>query len=542
MATTDQELQQLNKTVSDAVNILKVWVGSSAQIKNLNEEQRKIIDKWFQVADEQEKTQKRQRAFTERARDAQGRFIARHQKSTNTFMNMAKSVGGMFSKMTKGITSSISSLAQGLMGNFSSFFQAVKTQFLGLFGEESEWFELLGSIKDSIVNVTGSIFNFIFRRTPAWAGKQIKILKDMYKLQVKQMKLDFMQAGATKKGKISWQGLLAAFLFTLGASIGAFLHRYFVAITKLPIFGKISKWFTKLDDIPFIGKLFKAVKFGFKWLGWPLTLILSVIDFIKAFKETEGSLFEKIKEGLWAALEGFIELPIRFLGWVVEKILGLFGVEVDGIGQKMLNIAKQGFMMIFDGWKMIFDLIKETFSIENLTKAWDFIKNIPSIIKTKVTESINNVIETMGDWSTKLMDAISPIINGVVSFFSNFWNTMVEWMASKIPSWLPGSDAIISGIESMKIATPAAGTSPATAAVETDKMKIANKAAQEKETSDKLKELNDTLRQGNENTKNALTSMTNVTAGGGQTTINEQEQIRDEIDNSLVALSVYGGA
>ena len=37
---------------------------------------------------------------------------------------------------------------------------AVKNQFLGLFGEESEWFELLGSIKDSISGFAGSIFYY----------------------------------------------------------------------------------------------------------------------------------------------------------------------------------------------------------------------------------------------------------------------------------------------------------------------------------------------------------------------------------------------
>ena len=62
----EQELKKLNKTVEDAVNILKIVVGNSAQVKGMNEKQQQAINKWFDVVTTEEDNQKKQRAFTER--------------------------------------------------------------------------------------------------------------------------------------------------------------------------------------------------------------------------------------------------------------------------------------------------------------------------------------------------------------------------------------------------------------------------------------------------------------------------------------------
>lgn len=524
MASEAQELKQLNKSVTDAVNILKAWVGSSAQVKNMNEKQKEVISKWFEVAEDQKEHTKRQRAFTERARDSQGRFISKQNKSTSMFMNMTKIVGGMFSKMTKGVTTSISSLTSGLMSRLSSFFQAVKNQFLGLFGEESEWFELIGSVKDSIVNIGSGMFNFIFRRTPVWAGKQIKLLKQMYKLQLKQMKMEFLDAAGTKKKGFDWKSILITILVGMAAGIGAWVHRYLIALTKLPIFSKIARMFQTIDDIPFIGKLFKGVKYGFKWLGWPLTLLMSVIDFIKGFKEMEGPLFEKIKEGLWSALEGFIELPIKLVGWLTEKVLNLFGVEVEGLSKKFMDITRTGFMMIFNGWKLLFD--PKTWS-----ELFDWSKDIVAAIAGKARE-----------WKDAIVDSITNIVFGVVNFFTGFWNNMVDFMASKIPSWIPGSSSLIKGLKSMQLDMTTPGGDVAAAAIETDKMRIANRTAQQKETAAGLKELNENVRLGTAENRNAISSMANIQKGGNSTTIVDQQQIPDEIDNNLISIANYGGA
>jgi hypothetical protein len=536
MATAaDKEIKQLNKTVTEAVNMLKVYYGNSAQMKNMNEKQREAISKWFEVVDEADTQQKRQRAFVERERDEKGRFFTKQVKQQETsnkkFLNMAQSVGGMFKNMTSKVSTGLSNLASGIMQRVSNVFQAIKSQFLSLFGEESEWFDLLSSIKDSVMGFAGWFakgFSMIFRRTPAWAGKQIKLLKDMYKLQVKQMKMDFLDAGGKKEGKTGIMGILGALVFAIGAAIGSFMHRYFVLITKLPIFQRVAQWFTKLDDIPFIGKLFKAIKFGFKWLGWPLTIILSVIDFIRGYSEAEGSMFEKIKEGLWKALEGFIELPVMFLGWVIEKVLGFFGVEVEGIGNDMLKVIKDLFFMAIDGWVLIFGLVKD-----GIVASIEGVKNIWNKIKDPIAGILSEIFNPTGKWAESLINAITPIVAGVHNFFVDFWNSVVTWIQDKVPDWMPGRDKIFAGLKSMEMSrmeVPAAEASPVDASVDLQKKKIEEQKKQDDGVKKALEDLDKSVKDSGKQTSDSINAaaVTNNQAGAGG---GDTEQIPDEVDN-----------
>ncbi len=162
MATTDNELKKLNSNVSEALRILKLYVGSSGQLKAMNEKQSEAIDTFAEAAQQAEENQKKQRKFTERERDEKGRFI----KKQAGFLGIAKAV-------IKGIGSSFKGVARGISSHLSNIFNEVKSHFLSLFGEESEWFGLLGSIKNSIQKFGGTLFNFFFKKTPSWAKKQI---------------------------------------------------------------------------------------------------------------------------------------------------------------------------------------------------------------------------------------------------------------------------------------------------------------------------------------------------------------------------------
>ncbi len=492
MATTDQELKKLNKTVEDAVNIMKVYAGNSANIKNMNEKQKEAISKWFEVVTEEEHQQKKQRAFTERARDENGRFLKKKDDQAKKMMGMAGSISGMFKGMTKTIGTSLTTMFHSVSGHFMTFFNNMKSHFLGLFGEESEWFDILGSIKDSLTGFVGWFakgFAMLFRKTPSWASDMNKTLQGMYHLQVKEMKMDFLDAGGKKKkggggilGLVG--GLLGALIFSIGASFGGFIHRYFVLVTKLPIFQKIAMWFTKIDDLPFIGKLFKAIKFGFKWLGWPLTVILSVIDFIRGYAETEGSMFEKIKEGLWKALAGFIELPVRFLGWIYEKVLELFGIEVNGIADKMMGFFKQTFELALNGWVMIFKLMKTT------------------------------------------------------------WSSIVEWVLSKVPDIGDLKDRAIAlfappspdmSMNSMP------DISPIDVVQATDKAKSENQKEGYKLLGKSLDAMGESVKASNRKTGDAISAIQATTQNNSSGGDGGQQQISDEIDNGLVSVNNYGG-
>lgn len=520
---TDTELKKLNKTVDEAVNMLKVYMGNSAQAKNMNEKQREAISKWFDVGQQAEETQKKQRAFVERERDEKGKFIKKQEESeenkASKFMNMAKSVGSVFAVAGKGIKTASIGLYQGITKNLTNFFGQMKSHFLGLFGEESEWFGIIGSLYDSVKGFFGWFargFMLFIRRTPAWANKTVDILSKMYGAQQKQMKMDFQEVKGKKKGGV-W-GTLATILVAIAAGLGAWLHRKLFLLSRLPIFGKIAKMFSKIDDIPFIGRLFKAVKFGFKWLGWPLTILLSAIDFIRGFSATIGTLWEKVRGGLWGAVEGFIFfLPDTIMAWTHM----LFDSMAD------LNPIAP-----------IIDFIEKFMGTEGTF--WQKIKE-------GFVYALASLQQRIQKWQRPLLEAIQPIIAGVINFFVDFWNQAVSWIASKIPSWMPKKDAILGGLTSVKMERiePMKKTvqSPLEMASEYEKKIIKDR---KKESSD----LKDKIEQGTKATEKAanasnagtlaVTSIARQSGGSGGGGV-ETQQIPDELDNWIMDVKNYGG-
>jgi hypothetical protein len=545
MATTDQELKKLNKTVDDAVNILKIYVGNSATIKNMNEKQREAVNKWFNVVTEEEQQQKRQRAFTERLRDENGRFIKKRDDQAKKMMGVAGSITGMFKNMTTKVGSTLKNIGTSIVSHVKNIFGQLQSHFLSLFGEESEWFSLLGSIKDSISGVVTSFVGWMWKKTPRWAKDLVGTLKDIYALQLKQMKMDWVNASPkkNKKGELGIWGTLGLILVSIAAGIGAWLHRKLIVLTAaIPFFKKIGGIFAAFKELPAVARLIewmapftqwvkgflvflkeskvlapliKGLKFGFKWLGWPLTILMSVIDFIKGYSGTEGTMFDKVKEGLWKALEGFIELPVKFVGWLIESVLGWFGIEVKDVSGKMMAIIKNGFMMIFDGWALIFEGIK------------------------------NVAIDVIKPMLSKLVEVIKPIVIGVHNFFVEFWNSVVEWMISKLPDWLPYKDKIAEGIKSLamsKITVPETGASPIETVQSADKAKTESQKEGLKKLGDSIEGMAENVKESNKKTAGAINSIItnnqNNQSGFGD---GGQQQIPDEIDNGLVSISNYGG-
>jgi hypothetical protein len=104
---------------------------------------------------------------------------------------------------------------------------------------------------------------------------------------------------------------------------------------------QIVKAFNWLSKIPGLGILFRALKVGFKFLGWPLQILLSAIDFIKGFVNTKGNFLEKLKGGLTNMITKFLEFPVRLLAgvydWIMEQ-LGFRKKGDPGSGDKAMNI------------------------------------------------------------------------------------------------------------------------------------------------------------------------------------------------------------
>ncbi len=566
MPSTEKELQKLNKNVENAVNTMKVYFGTTAQVRNMSEKQRKKIKKWFDVAEETEKHQKQQRAFSERERDESGRFFKKQDENAKKFMGMANSVGGIFTKAGRGIEKAVVGIAVGLKDNLSKLMGTLKSEFLGLFGEESELFGLLGAIKDSVMGFFSWFargFMFLFKKSPSWANKMNRTLEKMFGLQTKQMKMEFLE-GAKGKGGSKLLAALGLALFLAAAAFGGWLRAKLMTLTLLwkglklnrilKIFnrkfldlfkktGMFGKFLTVLKKIPILGRLIKGLAFGLKWLGWPLTLLLGIIDFIKGFAATEGTLFEKIKGGLFAALEGFFEMPVMFIGWLVEKVAGLFGVEITNVGDKIMGALKVW-------WDFLIDLILSPW--QALMDFFTGFLGADGTFWEKVRAGFGNMIEGMSEkmkkWGLPLLEAIHPIIAGVANFFIEFWNSAVKWISSKVPDWLPGGDKIIKGLQSTEMAKiePMEKTAktPLEMANENTAERVKAKQREEEKSQKKQDEMIEEQKKTRTESAKTQAAVNNVIAnsqqnnGGGGA---EVQQIPDEIENYIMAVKNHGG-
>ncbi len=296
----------------------------------------------------------------------------------------------------------------------------------------------------------------------AWLGlglqkKEVKLSKEDLKLQKKQLGMQedmhFWAKWRHKAGLISFKkiakgglaalmGLIGIPLMLLGTIIGAqvaLIVKPFAVIWKLlksiPLLGKLFKgvgnlfthlklllltspkfggFFVKLGKlfkffsrIPLIGHLIKGLKFGFKSLFWPLQLILSLIDFVKGFMATEGSIYEKIKGGLENVVVKFLEFPAMLLGkmweWFQVNFLGKDPASINQ-GQAAGNIIlgiKKTFRMIFEGWELIFGLIAPY-----LNDLWDIIKGLD-------WKTLKKTLISWGDSLTGIYAGLKDFILGL---------------------------------------------------------------------------------------------------------------------------------
>lgn len=192
----------------------------------------------------------------------------------------------------------------------------------------------------------------------------------------------------------------------------------------LTAIGKIFRWIGGiLTRTPLIGTLFKGILKGFRILGWPIQIVLSLIDFIKGFRETEGTLLEKIIGGLEAAVLGFLDLPLRAIGWITDKVLGFFGVEIEGgAGQALIDGAKMLLDNIFTFLKWPFETLWGI-----IQPIWENIKALfeGDVTFTKIMDLLNslNPINWMGKILSRLLNAVSEIFD-----FEMIWSKFKKFI------------------------------------------------------------------------------------------------------------------
>ena len=235
----------------------------------------------------------------------------------------------------------------------------------------------------------------------------LKSILDVFRDQQKKEAIEGIGKSKGKKGLQGWLLLLfGGIAAALGGILGGLARRFVMpfelflgTIKRLPFIGKairgIIDWFGKLKLIQrisafgpvkkfidifkgvlgkfnFLTKIFKmgggvlgrfATSFmkGFKILGWPFTILLGVIDFIKGLMGTEGTLMDKLQGGLGAAITGFIELPAKVVGWIGEKLLGLVGINIEKgmVASKIMGFVDSVVDMIFHPWDYLMAGVKK---------------------------------------------------------------------------------------------------------------------------------------------------------------------------------------
>jgi len=563
MAQQDTNLPEINKGIQQVVKILSIGA-SPADQKKLAEMEAETAKTEKANADRKKTQQPKEQAYWSdniKTWTQLGKFMT---KGVKTWFNKQMKATGLLGSTLRMGANIWNNLNEHIIQNLRNAFGAITGHVKEVLGPVADAF---GAVKDAL----GGVFKF-FKGTIMGIGAKVKP-EDKFRNKMLQkilaaVKPDKKAAFVEGLKKDKKPSGLGKFLLILGmviaASLGAYLRKF---LLPFEIAGKVIGkpfikffgWFAKigkmigglLSKIPGVGKFFKSIgklfswigkafkwvggivmkvigwvgklapaagglaklgrafMYGFKILGWPLTILIGIYDFIMGFIQTEGTLWDKFKGGFKAAIFGFIEMPIRFLAWLIEKVMGWFGVSVEGLGDKIMNWIS-GFL----------DLILD---LNPLKPIFDF---------------FTGFFGTEGTFVEKLKGGLGNMIAGVVNLFARVWNTMVEYAYKLLPDW------VVNKLGIKKIDVPG-GTSGGSTSDAESKNKEAQAAAKKKEMEEAEKARIEQERIAKEQLEaTRAAGATTAAAVGGQggqggNAGGDIPQIPDEVDNWGVTSKNY---
>ena len=352
---------------------------------------------------------------------------------------------------------------------------------------------ILGDLKsmiiDPMINMGKSLYGF-FTDTGedeqlTWTKKIADRLDKMMGIS-KEDRLARMREGEGDgdSGGLPYK-LIAGALFALGAIIGAVVGKLllpfkalgFIAAQITPLMNLFSKiggltknigWIGKLGGVfkqiggyvktmigaaknmKFLGPFIKGFVKGFTKLALPLQIIMSAVDFFKGFMgSNEDTFIGKIKDGLVGVVTGFIELPVKLLGWVYDWVMEkMFGVEPpeDGSGNKMMDILSGYldnvigmFLAPFKAVEVFFKSFASSESDSFIGKLWDGLKGffktlieIPLKILSWIWDQVGGFVSSIGG---KLWDGLKGFFKTILMAPMN----ALSWVGSKIGEFFEGT-------------------------------------------------------------------------------------------------------
>jgi hypothetical protein len=290
------------------------------------------------------------------------KYFAETEKNMVTWGGLAKSIGtgvkDWFNAASKQNTMLGRTLRLGaslwkgvndhIIGTVKNVFGKIGSQMREVLGELAEVFDFIKGIFMGLFNFVKDAFLGFFKRVPPHDRKRNKLLQKMVDFMRRAEKRDMLEFMVPDE---AIQGLLLPLAMIAAAIVGGMAARFMAPfkaiwqVTKLGIaFKKIKdfflsikffankvffikwtfiKWGRKIADMfgkvgPFmkfagvLSKLGRAFAWGFRVLGWPLTILIGIFDFIKGVVTSDAETWAgRIMDGLKAAVEGFLGLPIR---------------------------------------------------------------------------------------------------------------------------------------------------------------------------------------------------------------------------------------
>lgn len=226
------------------------------------------------------------------------------------------------------------------------------------------------------------------------------------------------------------------------AKIFSWIGKQFTVITKM--FSKVSSIFSKvIGSLKILGSFAKGFMKGFSKLAWPLTAIMALFDFITAFMGTEGTIIDKIKAGISAAIVGFLEMPLKLIGWLTDKFLGMFGIEIEGgTGSKLieglkwfidksLNVILWPFKQLYKAFKSLIEWFSSEDKTSIFSTIWEGIKSYYGFLWDTIKAPfvwISDKFSELTEWFSNFSfgEAIGKLIDNIKS--------AMDWVGNKISS------------------------------------------------------------------------------------------------------------
>ena len=189
-----------------------------------------------------------------------------------------------------------------------------------------------------------------------------------------------------------------------------------------------------------ISKMFGSI---IRWLGpigIAIGVIMSAVDFIKGFVQTQGDMFDKLTGGIKSAIMGLFTIPLKFIGWIGDKILGIFGVEieggfgkklVDGFGwymDKILDITMFIPRMIWKGVKTIWN------SIKWIGEVIDGIAKILFLPFKYLWKSVSKTVGILWSGIKWVGDIIKGVIDILLTPFNMVWGLVKSFFDGILPT------------------------------------------------------------------------------------------------------------